>query len=233
MASREFNHFLTSFPVAEYCEGIVFLYFVPDKRGHFRQVDYDPVCRQVENKILKRLQYVFKNRPDLLGKMGCIPDGLEVRIYKANGWTEDEKGRVKKITEKSMQEMLHFVGRTSHEGHQVIMEFAAYETLYGLEKAYEGFEVVVHEFVHLLDFFGDNQGYLPGWTTSQRAAFRKARKAELLKIKDNESILSDYAAVDHGEFLAVLAEAYFETPQALKKSNLVLFELVQDFFRIY
>lgn len=118
----------------------------------------------------------------------------------------------------------------------------------------EGWNVVIHEFVHKLDLRdGEADGVPPlppvrarAWDREIEAAWRDFRR-QLDKIEraiprwvDPESEAADryyarlpldaYAATDRGEFFAVAGETFFLAPGVLKANWPALFTLMVDFF---
>lgn len=88
------------------------------------------------------------------------------------------------------------------------------------ESAAEGYNVVIHEFVHKLDQRdGVVDGCPPLASRAERARWRDAMDAELDLFRERVAIaerfggepvwLDPYAATDLGEFFATSAEAYF------------------------
>lgn len=174
---------------------------------------------QAENEVLRRVAKLLVDRPDLMQKLCCLENGVEVRLYQGHGF-EDEDDEV------------YLFGRTTVHGDDAILEFAVDEILYGGQGPHDDvMDVVVHELVHLIDYLDEEDGVLPGWNEHQVEMYFKARDKEIEKMKaGKKSPLVDYALTNDVEFLAVLAEVYAVRPSALKKSNKTLFSLLDEFF---
>jgi len=100
-----------------------------------------------------------------------------------------------------------------------------------------GYNVVIHEFAHKLDMLnGDANGY-PALHSgmSQQAwsyAFSKAYSDFCRQVDADEEIVIDpYAAEDPAEFFAVLSEAFFGMPLAIKLHFPEVYEQLALFYR--
>ncbi|MGE0200185.1 MAG: zinc-dependent peptidase [Candidatus Melainabacteria bacterium] len=210
----------------EACEGFIFRYFVPGEAGETLEVDASegPHFSETEEKIFQRIRSVLVNRQDLLGLLGCLPNGLEIHLYQTTG----------RVGFRDHENEIYFFGRTTNDGDSTIMEFATDEVLHGGTGDHDVLDVVVHEMVHVLDFFNgyDEEGLLPGLSGIQRERFEAERLEEMKKIITGQSPLDKYALRDHAEFLAVLVETFFVKPVPLRHSNPVLYELLTEYFRL-
>ena len=100
-----------------------------------------------------------------------------------------------------------------------------------------GANVVIHEFAHKLDMLtGEADGVPPlpsraareRWVEVFDAAFdRFCKDVEAGK----ETFLDPYAAEHEAEFFAVASEAFFESPNALKREYADLYQLFRSFYR--
>jgi len=101
----------------------------------------------------------------------------------------------------------------------------------------DGVNVVIHEFAHKLDMLnGDANGYPPlhrdmsreTWTqafTSGYADFCRRVDA------DEELAIDPYAAESPAEFFAVMSEAFFEIPRAVKSLYPAVYDQLRQFYR--
>ena len=99
----------------------------------------------------------------------------------------------------------------------------------------EGYNVVMHEFAHQIDMLnGDANGFPPLHKDMNREqwakAFSVAYEHFCKRVDDwEETVIDDYAAENPGEFFAVISEAFFEIPLAVRSeypdvyAQLVLF----------
>lgn len=100
-----------------------------------------------------------------------------------------------------------------------------------------GYNVVIHEFVHVLDMHDgvvDGMPPLPDarsrkhWRLVMQAAFERLRRS----LDAGEGgFLDPYGAESIEEFFPVAAEAFFVAPQALKDEQPALYELFAGYFR--
>ena len=85
-----------------------------------------------------------------------------------------------------------------------------------------GYNVVIHEFAHQIDMLnGDANGFPPLHNDMSRErwadAFSKAYEHFCKRVDDwEDTVIDEYAAENPGEFFAVMSEAFFETPTAVR-----------------
>jgi Mlc titration factor MtfA (ptsG expression regulator) len=100
-----------------------------------------------------------------------------------------------------------------------------------------GANVVIHEFAHKLDMMdGEADGVPPLPTRAAREKWIETFDAEFQRFCEQvdagrDTVLDPYAAEDEAEFFAVASEAFFETPNALKREFPALYELFRGFYR--
>ncbi len=103
--------------------------------------------------------------------------------------------------------------------------------------AEDGVNVVIHEFAHKLDMLnGDANGYPPlhrgmrreAWTTAFAAAYD-----DFCRHVDggDEVAIDPYAAESPGEFFAVISEAFFEAPHAVRAGYPEVYAQLKAFYR--
>lgn len=102
----------------------------------------------------------------------------------------------------------------------------------------QGFNVVMHEFAHKLDMLngGDANGFPPLQPGMRREAWTKvfgeAYEDFCRRVERREyTEIDPYAAESPGEFFAVLTEAFFETPRAVKRGYPAVYEQLCGFYR--
>jgi len=99
------------------------------------------------------------------------------------------------------------------------------------------YNVVIHEFAHVLDMrdgVPDGVPLLP--TTRERAAWLAALIPEYDRFCERlvcgyETVLDAYAAEAPDEFFAVASEAFFVTPRELKAEQPALYRLLASYYR--
>ena len=100
-----------------------------------------------------------------------------------------------------------------------------------------GYNVVIHEFAHKLDMLnGDANGYPPLHSGMDRAAWAGAFNAAYedfrRRVERNEPAgLDPYAAENPAEFFAVLSEAFFEVPGAVRAAYGEVYRQLAAFYR--
>jgi Mlc titration factor MtfA (ptsG expression regulator) len=101
-----------------------------------------------------------------------------------------------------------------------------------------GFNVVVHEFAHQLDFLDGevngtpplgNQAAEDRWREVMTAAFDVHKKA---LDRGDESFFTEQAADDETEFFADAAEAFYCRPHDLEAETPDVFDLLRGYFRV-
>ena len=105
------------------------------------------------------------------------------------------------------------------------------------ESADRGYNVVIHEFAHVLDMrTGDADGVPPLSDRTARVEWSEVLTDEFNafceRIADDEdTFLDPYGAQAPEEFFAVAAEAFFVAPQELTTEHPRLYSLLRGFFR--
>jgi len=100
-----------------------------------------------------------------------------------------------------------------------------------------GYNVVIHEFAHVIDMRdGIADGTPPLPTREARAHWAGVLRAHYTILceqvdADQETFLDPYAAEGPEEFFAVVSEAFFVSPFELKTEHAALYELLADFYR--
>jgi Mlc titration factor MtfA (ptsG expression regulator) len=95
----------------------------------------------------------------------------------------------------------------------------------------DAFHVGIHEFAHLLDVEQTRFDGIPAGLDPRRHAEWLALVAkEMQRLAKRKSVLDPYGADDPVEFLAVAIEAFFETPLALRRRHVELYEMLAGYF---
>jgi MtfA peptidase len=101
------------------------------------------------------------------------------------------------------------------------------------------YNVVIHEFAHVLDL---RDGQADGIPLLANSAERRAWNEVLVSEYDRfcerivcgyETVLDPYAAEAPDEFFAVASEAFFVTPQALNEEQPAMYRLLASYYRQY
>jgi Mlc titration factor MtfA (ptsG expression regulator) len=97
-----------------------------------------------------------------------------------------------------------------------------------------GHNVVLHEFTHKLDMLDDlidGTPPLPDQSARQRWIDVCTAEYELLRAGHGDGLLSDYAALNPGEFFAVATEVFFDLPGDMRQQKPALYAVLRDFYR--
>jgi Mlc titration factor MtfA (ptsG expression regulator) len=100
-----------------------------------------------------------------------------------------------------------------------------------------GYNVVIHEFAHKLDMLnGDANGFPPLHSDMSRAEWSKtfsaAYDAFCLHVeRHRQTAIDPYGAENPGEFFAVLSEAFFEIPLAVRDDFPGVYGQLAAFYR--
>jgi Mlc titration factor MtfA (ptsG expression regulator) len=100
----------------------------------------------------------------------------------------------------------------------------------------DGHNVTFHEFAHQLD---QEDGSFDGAPVLEKASHYRSWARVLLKEynalgeavdRGQETLIDQYGATDPAEFFAVITEAFFERPKALKEKHPELYDELMKFF---
>jgi Mlc titration factor MtfA (ptsG expression regulator) len=100
-----------------------------------------------------------------------------------------------------------------------------------------GYNVVIHEFAHLLDALNGEIDGIPGpMPRADQQRWAEVLDADYEAFCDevdagNDTLLDPYGATGPEEFFAVAAEAFFVIPQPMKKEQPALYRLLASYFR--
>ncbi len=101
----------------------------------------------------------------------------------------------------------------------------------------DGSNVVLHEFAHQLDFEDGNTNGTPALDTrSEYLAWARVMTPEFEALKradnaGNRTLLDKYGATNPAEFFAVITEAFFERPHALRNKHPELYAELEAFYK--
>lgn len=108
---------------------------------------------------------------------------------------------------------------------------------YGAAEQADGGNVVLHEFAHQLDFEDHTTDGTPALDSrNEYAAWARVLSAEFAALRAADdagtpTLLDKYGATNPAEFFAVVTEAFFERPRALRERHPALFEQLERFYR--
>ncbi len=107
----------------------------------------------------------------------------------------------------------------------------------GAAEPNDGVNLVLHEFAHQLDFENRSSDGTPALETSgDYRAWARVMSAEFDALREaleagDDTFLDDYGATNPSEFFAVITEAFFERPRALRQNHPALFMQLQRFYQ--
>ena len=137
--------------------------------------------------------------------------------------TMDEIGVVHRYTEELSGEAM--------DGGPLMLAWS--DVVGAADSAAWGYNVVIHEFVHVLDLHAGRTG--PPRRTGEASWARALAEAHTRFVErvdaGEDTFLDPYGAEAVEEFLAVAAEAFFVAPAELKLEEPDLYRLLVDFFR--
>ncbi len=106
----------------------------------------------------------------------------------------------------------------------------------GAADASAAFNVVIHEFVHLLDALDGDLDGTPPLPAARRAQWQRTMQEAYDRFDERQacgysSIIDPYGAQDVVEFFAVTSEAFFTQPEAFRLEQPELYALYRGFYR--
>jgi len=101
----------------------------------------------------------------------------------------------------------------------------------------DGHNLVYHEFAHKLDMLdGSADGTPPLLSHDERARWREVCERAYLDLRarterGEATFIDEYGATSEAEFFAVVTEHFFDQPQALRREEPALYEVLTAFYR--
>ncbi|MCB0479570.1 MAG: zinc-dependent peptidase [Crocinitomicaceae bacterium] len=104
----------------------------------------------------------------------------------------------------------------------------------GFRNAKDGRNVVIHEFIHLIDGADSSMDGLPEVLLEHQYTipFMKIVKEEIDNIHQGKSDINPYGGTSDTEFFAVVSELFFENPRKLEKDHPELFSILKKLFKV-
>jgi Mlc titration factor MtfA (ptsG expression regulator) len=171
----------------------------------------------------------------------CLPV-LELGLHWYDGWVgivvhpSEFKVRRTETDEDGVQhEWDDELAGESWPGGPVVLSWEALDDSGSVAEG--GANVVIHEFAHMLDMqTGEADGVPPLPSREARERWIEVFDAEFDRFckdvdADKETFLDPYAAEHEAEFFAVASEAFFESPNALKRDFARLYDLFMGFYQ--
>lgn len=129
----------------------------------------------------------------------------------------------------------HRLGHTGERLRALVLAWDAVRR--GAAEPSDGTNLVLHEFAHQLDFENRSSDGTPALQTSgEYKAWARVMSNEFEALRDaleagDDTFLDDYGATNPAEFFAVITEAFFERPRALRRNHPALFMQLQRFYQ--
>lgn len=100
-----------------------------------------------------------------------------------------------------------------------------------------GQNLVFHEFAHKLDMQNGEADGVPILPRPLRKRWQSVMAKEFHRLcvaadRDRDTLIDPYGATDEAEFFAVVTEAFFDQPLALREQHPKLYELLRDYYRV-
>ena len=128
--------------------------------------------------------------------------------------------------------------RLGHTGERLGALVLAWDAVrHGAAEPSDGSNLVLHEFAHQLDFENRSSDGTPALQTGgDYKAWARVMSHEFEALRDaleagDDTFLDDYGATNPAEFFAVITEAFFERPRALRRNHPALFMQLQRFYQ--
>ena len=129
----------------------------------------------------------------------------------------------------------HRLGHTGERLGAIVLSWD--DVRHGASEPHDGKNLVLHEFAHQLDFENRDADGTPVLQTSgDYRAWARVMSHEFESLRDaleagDDTFLDDYGATNPAEFFAVITEAFFERPRALRRNHPALFMQLQRFYQ--
>ena len=129
----------------------------------------------------------------------------------------------------------HRLGHTGERLGAIVLSWD--DVRHGASEPHDGKNLVLHEFAHQLDFENRSGDGTPVLNSSgEYRAWARVMSHEFEQLRDaleagDDTFLDDYGATNPAEFFAVITEAFFERPRALRRNHPALFMQLQRFYQ--
>ncbi|MEX2177079.1 MAG: M90 family metallopeptidase [Gemmatimonadaceae bacterium] len=155
-----------------------------------------------------------------------------ILVYPSGYTVHEERAIGDGLWEESGEDLL---GHT--EEHLSALVLAWDSARHGATEAGDGENLVLHEFAHQLDFEDSSTDGTPmlasraeylAWARVMGEEFEALRLAEA---SGRRTVIDQYGAENPAEFFAVVTEAFFERPHALRRRHPELYERLARFYQ--
>jgi Mlc titration factor MtfA (ptsG expression regulator) len=160
------------------------------------------------------------------------PELVSILVYPTGYTAEEERHIGGGIWEEGGED------RLGHTGQRLGALVLAWDAVrHGAAAPNDGVNLVLHEFAHQLDFENRSSDGTPQLeTTGDYRSWARVMSHEFEALRDaleagDDTFLDDYGATNPAEFFAVITEAFFERPRALRRNHPALFMQLQRFYQ--
>jgi Mlc titration factor MtfA (ptsG expression regulator) len=160
------------------------------------------------------------------------PDLVSIVVY-PSGYTATEERHIGGgIWEEGGEDRL---GHTGRRLGALVLAWDAVRR--GAAAPNDGENLVLHEFAHQLDFENQSSDGTPALEThGDYLAWARVMSREFTALRNasdagETGVIDQYGATNPAEFFAVVTEAFFERPRALKQKHPALYAQLQRFYR--
>jgi MtfA peptidase len=161
-----------------------------------------------------------------------FPGLLTILVYPLTYMVEERRQIGEHLWEEGTVSRL---GETGRRMGSLVLSWGAVK--HGAANPADGKNVVLHEFAHQLDFENDAADGVPELATrEQQLAWADVMRSEYASLRAADesgipTLLDTYGATDPVEFFAVLVEAFFEQPRALRAHHPKLYAELRTYFQ--
>ncbi len=130
-------------------------------------------------------------------------------------------------------EQRHISGMVGNGAMERVMLLSKHDLQQGFRNRTDKHNTPIHEFVHLVDKADGETDGLPDVLMSHRYSvpWLKLVHHKIQMIREGNSDINPYAATNEAEFLAVVAEYFFERPKLMKEKHPLLYEMLDKMFK--
>jgi hypothetical protein len=160
------------------------------------------------------------------------PELTSIIVYPSDYTVTDERHIGGGIWEEGGEARL---GHTAHRLSALVLAWDSARR--GAAAPADGHNLVLHEFAHQLDFENQDTDGTPDLNTREDyLAWGRVMNAEFEALRGSlrasqETLIDSYGATNPAEFFAVITEAFFERPRALRRRHPALFDQLRNFYQ--
>jgi Mlc titration factor MtfA (ptsG expression regulator) len=157
------------------------------------------------------------------------PSLQSILVYPTPFWVEEEEEDESGLVTRER----HVLAGQAWDASRIIL---SWEDVLSAGTAHApGYNVVLHEFAHHLEYEGLGLAGEPGKSRRAFEQWRTDLEREFDRLEEQvesgvEILLDPYAAEDEAEFFAVASEEFFERPLPIRSAHHALYALLKEFY---